>query len=379
MSIQKLSLKRHTLVANKLLIVMSGLNRNTKRDNSYYYEKHSFGLAKNFVDIKWTGSLMKQILAYVAKCNSQGHISIISEQELANTIQCSVRTVQNNNKLLEDYDIIRWDRLWGDYIQVSLNNYLEDFLDLHIKEAADVQNISYNPEMLDEDNNTYTSKGGYTSVSMEVIYQLLAIKNINMLRLALRALYVYESDVNVKKDSEALLSYTEVKHILPKYIGYKAAIKEMASKLNKIFRIDVLEKDDCVKTLLEEKQLRKSIIEKIKDGFILSFNLTGAHDSKKQKEIEKIRGEHAFTQFKNFFKSFGHYSIKKEDIHSIVHEFGLDIIEKSLTSVQRYLQQTYIEESMDAFRPLVHEMESNFFTYIRKIANGYYQAKINAL
>ncbi len=53
--------------------------------------------------------------------------------------------------------------------------------------------------MLDEDNNTYTSKGGYTSVSMEVIYQLLAIKNINMLRLALRALYVYESDVNVKK------------------------------------------------------------------------------------------------------------------------------------------------------------------------------------
>ncbi|PFI94378.1 hypothetical protein COI84_17050, partial [Priestia megaterium] len=61
------------------------------------------------------------------------------------------------------------------------------------------------------------------------------------------------------------------------------------------------------------------------------------------------------------------------------HEFGLDIIEKSLTSVQRHLQQTYIEESMDAFRPLVHEMESNFFTYIRKIANGYYQAKINAL
>ncbi|WVE38798.1 hypothetical protein U5A85_10445, partial [Priestia megaterium] len=120
MSIQKLALKRHTLVANKLLIVMSGLNRETKRENSYYYEKHSFGLAKNFVDIKWTGSLMKQILAYVAKCNSQGHISIISEQELANTIQCSVRTVQNNNKLLEDYDIIRWDRLWGDYIQVSL-------------------------------------------------------------------------------------------------------------------------------------------------------------------------------------------------------------------------------------------------------------------
>ena len=160
------------------------------------------------------------------------------------------------------------------------------FLDLHIKEAADAQNISYTPEMLDKDHNTYTSKGGYTSVSMEVIYQLLAIKNINMLRLALRALYVYESDVNVKKDSEALLSYTEVKHILPKYIGYKAAIKEMASKLSEIFRIDVLEKDDCVKTLLEEKQPRKSIIEKIKDGFILSFNLTGAHDSK-TKEIEK--------------------------------------------------------------------------------------------
>ncbi len=45
----------------------------------------------------------------------------------------------------------------------------------------------------------------------------------------------------------------------------------MASKLSTIFRIDVLEKEDCVKTLLEEKQPRKSIIEKIKDGFIFKL------------------------------------------------------------------------------------------------------------
>ncbi len=66
----------HPFSKNKLLIAMSGLNRKTKRDNSYYYEKHSFGLAKNFVDfIKWTGSLMKQILAYVAIVTAKSYFN----------------------------------------------------------------------------------------------------------------------------------------------------------------------------------------------------------------------------------------------------------------------------------------------------------------
>lgn len=372
-----LVLKRHTLIANKLLVALSGVSRLTKRDNTYYYEQHAMGIAKNFLNIKWTKSLIKQVLAYMAKCDSQGRVALMSEEELAATIDCSVRTVQNNNKTLEEHDIIQWDRLWGEYIQVSFIGYLENCLDLHKKnqEELPMDATASIESVLDK----YTSKSGYTSVSDEVIYELLKVENINMLRIALRALYAYESQVNVKQDTEALLSYTEVKYVLPSYIGYKAAIKNMVNKLQSIFHVSVLEKDDCVKALFEEKQPRKSVLEKIKDGFILSFNLVGPFNSKRQKELERVQAERLFGEFKSFFKQFGQFSIKQTDIHALAHEFGADLLERTIRSSTEFLKESFLHEDPSSFRKLVHEMESNLFMYMKKIANGYYQAKINAL
>lgn len=372
-----LVLKRHTLIANKLLVALSGVSRQTKRDNTYYYEQHAMGIAKNFLNIKWTKSLIKQVLAYMAKCDSQGRIALMSEEELAATIDCSVRTVQNNNKALEEHDIIQWDRLWGEYIQVSFVGYLENFLDLHKKDQDDVPADA--ATSIESVLDKYHSKSGYTSISDEVIYELLKVENINMLRIALRALYAYESEVNVKRDTEALLSYTEVKNVLPSYIGYKAAIKKMVHRLTSIFHVNVLEKDDCVKALFEEKQPRKSTIEKIKDGFILSFNLVGPFNSKRQKQLEKVQAERLFEGFKSFFKQFGDYSIKRTDIHALVHEFGLDMMERTIDSSKSFIKELFLHEDPSSLRKLVHEMESNLFMYMKKIANGYYQAKINAL
>ncbi|GAA3328278.1 hypothetical protein GCM10020331_071610 [Ectobacillus funiculus] len=90
----KLILKRHILVANKLLAVMSGLNRQTKQNGIYTYEKHNLGIGDAFLSIKWTASLMKQLLTYASKCTSDGTITLISEQEMACTMGCSVRTIQ---------------------------------------------------------------------------------------------------------------------------------------------------------------------------------------------------------------------------------------------------------------------------------------------
>lgn len=383
---RKMTMKRHILVANKLLACMSGLNRKTKQDDGrYYYEKHALGLAQNFLEIKWTASLMKQVLAYVSKCNSQGYISLLSEQELATSIQCSVRTIQNNNKLLEQHGIIQWDRLWGEYIQVNLSNYLENFLDLYKKEkettADETPSLSTehpaHQESFEGELDSYTSKSGYTSISDEVMYLLFEIKNVNVLRMGLRALFAYEKDVNVKKDTEALLSYSEIKHVLPNYIGYKAAIKKMAAQLNQIFHVEILEKHECVREFFIEKQPKKSIVDKIKDGFIMSINLTGSRDSKQQRFMEKIMGEHLFYKFESFFKSYGRYDIKKDDIHALVHEFGLNLVEKALNAVKLDLHKSALE-NVESFHTILSQMESSLHTYIRKIVNGYYQAKITA-
>ncbi|GAA3328280.1 hypothetical protein GCM10020331_071620 [Ectobacillus funiculus] len=105
---------------------------------------------------------------------------------------------KNNNILLANAGIIQWDRLWGGYIEVSLCNYLEDFLDLHTKESSQEKKAE------DFQEDEYYSKGGYTSITDEVMYLLLGIRSVNVLRLALRALYTYEKDVNVKKRNRSL-------------------------------------------------------------------------------------------------------------------------------------------------------------------------------
>ena len=366
----RLILKRHILVANKLLAVMSGLNRQTKQNGTYTYEKHNLGISDAFLSIKWTASLMKQLLTYASKCTSDGTITLISEQEMARTMGCSVRTIQNNNSLLANAGIIQWDRLWGGYIEVSLCNYLEDFLDLHTKESSQEK-----AEDFQEDE--YYSKGGYTSITDEVMYLLLGIRSVNVLRLALRALYTYEKDVNVKKETEALLSYSEIKHILPRYIGYKRAIRQLADKLSSIFKIELFEKEDCIKTFMEEKNMKKSILEKVKDGFILSCSLIGSRDSKKQKTIEKAYAEHLFTRFQSFFHSFGRYEIDKKHIHNLALEFGTDMLEKALQRIQHDLH-AFALQGYEASMTIVREIEADVASYVQKIARGYYQAKISA-
>ncbi|MGG2134618.1 hypothetical protein AB1284_25435 [Bacillus sp. S2(2024)] len=380
---KKIRCKRHILISNKLLALFSGLSRKTKHEDGYFYEKHALGLADNFTSIKWSASLIKQMLAYSASCDSKGEITIISEAELAYTIGCSVRTVQNNNKLLEAHGILTWDRLFDNYIQVSLCDYLECFLDLHKKEEAAEQQASAtsnqeddfyeNPEVLEK----YTSKAGYTSISDEVIYLLFEVKQVNVLRLAARALYLFEKEVNVKKECEALISYSEIKHILPKYIAYKSAIRDMAKKLNNVFRIEVLEKADCVSTLVEEVKPKKSIIEKVQDGFVLSFDLVGAFNSKKHQELEKIYSEQALRNFSNSVKKHADLTLKPFELHSLVYQYGLSIVEKSMQVVEQEIENCF-HSDVHVYTSLLQELKNDLATYIRKIAAGYYQAKFAA-
>ncbi|GAB6428972.1 hypothetical protein bcgnr5372_40550 [Bacillus luti] len=388
-----LTIKRHTLIANKLLVLFSGLSRNTKVNDKYYYEKHAFGIDSKFLPIpgefKWTASLIKQMLAYVAKSNSEGFISFLSEEDLANTIQCSVRTVRNNNKLLEDKGILRWDRIFGEYIKVELIDYLMNFLDLTPKSStqikkddpfADVkeQLADIRETLLGEEELTeYVSKGGYTSVSDEVIYELFKIKDVNVLRLAMRALYTFEKEVNVKEHAEALVSYSEIKSVLPQYIGYKAAIRQMANKLSHIFKLELFEGYQCIRTFFEEKKPNKTTEDKIKDGFVLSFNLIGTKNSKQHKWNEAVQAVFEFNKFNRKIESWGGSSdITENQVKSLVYEFGLTTFHKTLLSIENTVESSI--KTLNDSKSFLDRMKENTYGFIRNIANGYYQAKITA-
>lgn len=392
MSKPTLTIKRHTLIANKLLVLFSGLSRNTKVNDTYYYEKHAFGIDSKFLPVpgefKWTSSLIKQVIAYIAKSNSEGFISFLSEEELANTIHCSVRTIRNNNKLLEEKGIIRWDRIFGEYIKVELVDYLLHFLDLRPKNTAQAKQDDSFADVKDylvdvttsldiEESTEYVSKSGYTSVSDEVIYELFKIKDVNVIRLAMRALYSFEKEVNVKESEEALVSYSEIKNILPPYIGYKSAIRQMAKKLSHIFKLELFEGNQCIRTFFEEKKPNKVTEDKIKDGFVLSFNLLGAKHSKQQKWNEAIQGVFEFNQFSRKIESWGgSLDITEKHIKSLIYEFGLESFRKTLLSIEKNLNESI--KTLNDSKSFLDRMKENTYGFIRNITNGYYQAKITA-
>lgn len=372
MAAKSLSWKRHALIANKMLIVMSGLSRMTKTETGYQYEKHQFGISDQFLQLSWTKSLMKQCLAYASLCTSTGHIALVSEEELAQAMKCSVRTVQQNNMTLEQHGIIQWDRIWGAYIEVSLCDYLKHWLDLHPKHDAAAE--SFEEELAEEYLSNFTSKGGYTSLSQEMVLSLLALDHVNELRLAFRGLYNYEKQVNVKKETEAIVSYSEIKHVLPRYTSHKAAIRRMGEKLRSIFTIEWFEKEEIIHTFYEEKRPNPSLLSKLKDGFVVSFNVTGAFDSKTQKARDIMMTEHAFIMFQKFFQSYGSYSIDRSFVRKMALVYGAEVMEKALRALQNEIQTMVhgaTTQGIKAFSAIKDQINDS----IQRIANGYDMAK----
>lgn len=385
---QKLSLKRHVLVANKLLAVCSGLNRVTKTKTGYRYEKHELGITSAFTSIRWTSSLIKQVLAYMSFCDSNGRVICISEKTLAHTIGCSVRTIRNNNKLLASKGILTWERAVKEYTQVTLCRYMEDFLDLYPinkgnsnkalsteeLEAQPTEEIEGSSEnfSLESILKNYRSKSGYTSISEKVMYLLFELDDINSLRVALRALYTFEKQVNLQGSTEALLSYQEIREVLPSYIGYKAAIRKIASKLKSIFEIDVLENANyIVSQFMGRKYLSPTFMSQIKDEFLVSFNLSGSHHSKLQKQIEEHEATQLVYTFENNYRKYGTFSYAIRDIYVLAHEYGVPVLKDVLQKIQENLQMGITNDNLiDLYRETKREIETHFTKYIRKIANG---------
>jgi len=71
---------RHILVANKLLVAMSGLTRWTKRADHYRYEQHHYNIPACFTAFKWTKSRIRHMLSILAYADDQGKIEFIGTE-----------------------------------------------------------------------------------------------------------------------------------------------------------------------------------------------------------------------------------------------------------------------------------------------------------
>lgn len=352
-------MNRHIILSNKLLVALSGISTWTSRDGEYTYEKHNYHISKPYLEQKWTKSAIRQFLAYVSLANPEGHIYFASEEDLSKLIHCSVRTIQENNKSFEKHGIIQFQRIWGEFLDIRICDYTKEVRDLDVTDSGEV-----------------SSRTGYTSVWHEVMGELFKIENINELRLALRCLLLHEKEVHVQQLDEAILSYDEIKGFLPKYIGYKKAIKQLTENLSNIFHISCLESKEMVKELFHRQtKKRPSLMKKLAKPFALSFEIMKSDDSRLIRDKE--RGETMIHWFE-FKKTARNYlavdkaGINQKDLNTLSDTYGSSVVKEGLERILRVFEQN---EYGHRLHILYDEFKSEPYQFVKKRIHSLYLSK----
>lgn len=166
------------------------------------------------------------LLYHALDVGKGGFIKNVSEKEIANILDCTVKTVRNNNKRLSELHYIAFSKITSDRFNVLIYDY--NTYHLSAKEGGH----------------------GYIVMSVDLLMELIKIKNVNALRLELRKLVKFD-DYNIKttKPKPVKYTYKEISNFLPSYINYKAKIEEIMQKTPNTF--DVAKTENGIKFKLK--------------------------------------------------------------------------------------------------------------------------------
>lgn len=334
----KLEFRNHTPIANKWLIVFSGINKNAvDKNGKKLYEQHAFHIPKRWISVKWSRSMIKQMLAYMALSDSEGNAGVIHLDTLATYIGCSTKTVQNNNRTFEALQLIERTELWSNLVCIKLSNYRENFLDLYASPIKGGSLTIANPGS-ESAETKYYSRTGYTTIKREAMLELLGLLNVNELRIACRSLYLFEKEVNVGGNPKAYLTYNDLKGILPKYYVFKANIKKTFKYLSTLFNFKTLEEKEIIESLNKSHESIPLQLQKLKSRFMVSFQL---HEQKNSRLTLQEEIKEADSAFDLFFLETKVRSISNEQKSSLVSEFGIAKISQALDQITTIIKGNY--------------------------------------
>lgn len=328
---------RHILVANKLLVAMSGLTRWTKRADHYRYEQHHYNIPTCFTSFKWTKSRIRHVLTLLSYADDQGKIEFMEDTELASSAHTSVRSLHNNLKTFESHGLLRLVRHFPGVLSIELTDYLENYRDLYVDGASVV------------------SKTGYTSIWHDLLAELLSLDNVNALRLALRTLVQVEKDVHVQSNEQAILTYDEIKGFLPKYCGHKLAIQKMMSRL-KFLQVSLVEDSRHFLNVVKQNVTLKKRVQDITRPVLVEMTLDSARDSKLIREEERSETQIAWFELRKRvgeFFDFDVLKVSRESLYSMSDTFGASAFREVLSD----LKQAFLHHRED----LVHSSEHRLF------------------
>ncbi|WP_214762910.1 hypothetical protein [Exiguobacterium sp. s146] len=327
---------RHVLIANKLLVAMSGLTRWTKRQDHYRYEQHHYNIPVCFTSLKWTKSRIRHMLTILAYADDQGKIDFAEDVAMAESARTSARSLHNNLKMFEQCGLMTVVRHFPGVFSIELTEYRENYRDLFL------------------DGTSVVSKTGYTSIWHGLLSELIALDNVNTLRLALRTLVQVEKDIHVQSNEQAVLTYDEIKGFLPKYCGHKLAIQKMMSGL-KFLRVSLVEDSKTFLNMVQQSVSLKKRVQDVTRPLLLEVQLSETHDSKQIKEQERSAVQLLWFELRKRvgeFLDFDALKIGRDSLFSMSDTFGATSFEQ----VVEELKQAFLHHREDLVHSSAHKL-----------------------
>ena len=276
----------------------------------YHNEQNAFGYQ---VTLK-TNAIKIFLLYHFLGVDSIGFIKNVDLQELADRIGCDIKTIHNNNVLLQNYGYIHFSKVDAHRINVYLSDY-ENYL----KPASH-------------------GGRGFLVMSKDVLEEVLKITSINELRITLRELMEFDSLKNQKTDSIEK-SYSELRRMLPAYC--KRNIIQKASNKLSMFLTEI--KDNFVKFIIKpeydakkqkeeqltyyEQELASFSQEFAKDVAEINTNIYSIRDSK----FADFFTEPETIEYRCWFFT----KLEIADLASLCLQYSYDIVIKALQSIYK--------------------------------------------
>ena len=250
----------------------------------------------------------KEILVYLYYhfCNisNKGEIAVVSERDIAKTINCSITTIYNVNNTLRNLSLIDFERIGKGLISVSINDYEKTFENQIIRR-------------IDENNNKLKVDNGFLTLTLNWFKELVNSSiTTNTLRLALYKTIKFDSDkvrnLN-KKNYKKKIFFRDYKKVLTG----KLCNKEISNLINKIENLFI---DEINMNVINNYSM--------KDDFIA------------KKVIDRYK-KHCN---KKFIKLLGKLSAKnKDDLISLSIQYGVNTV---ISKVNKLIEYGETKESL---------------------------------
>lgn len=230
--------------------------------------------------------LSQMILYHFLEPDKNGVIKNASIKEIAKILNCTIKTIKNNNKALMEYGFITTcNSVDNDHINILIHNY-------------DTYHLS-------QKNGGH----GYIVMPKTILKEVSNISSVNALRLLIRKLLKTDNDSReAYADVKSRYTYKDINRMLPGHYNYKGIIDKEINQLNNVFKINKNTKD-------------------------LEFMLKPIFNGKKQ--IKKLEEE----LFINYVAYEEPLNLESKDIFDMVQlgiTYGKDIVDKAFNVIWEF-------------------------------------------